>query len=395
MKKSNQEGSRQHNSRLVLSTIYNIGEISRVDISRSTGLTRTTVSEIVTEFMADGLVVESGFSPSTGGKPAILLRVEENAQLLVGVDLAETEFRGALVNLRGEVVHRVEVRVGARDGDAALELVYWLIGDLLRNSGKKIIGIGVGTPGLMEPTTGKVRQAINLNWQDLPLGELLSQRFDLPVHIANDCQVAALGEHTFGVAKGSDHLILIKAGRGIGAGIIIGGRIFYGDNAGAGEIGHVQVVENGDPCRCGNHGCLETILSDHALVRQARQIAEDQPDTILNQMVPHPKDILFETLVRAYRNNDFWVVEMVNEAAHILGKVIAHLVGALNVNQILIAGNFSSFGDELIRPLRQPVQNGTLPGLGCQTDIGFSSLADDIVIQGAASLVLKNELGLF
>ena len=118
IKKSNQEESRQHNSRLVLNTIYQSGEISRVEIARRTQLTRTTVSAIVTEFMDTSLVLETGLAPSTGGKPATLLRVDENARLIVGIDLAENEFCGALVNLRGEIVQRLCLPVRASDGRA-------------------------------------------------------------------------------------------------------------------------------------------------------------------------------------------------------------------------------------------------------------------------------------
>ncbi len=394
MKKTNQESTRQHNSRLVLNTIYQKDEISRVDISRTTRLTRTTVSEIVSGFIHEGLVVEAGLSQSTGGKPATLLRIDPNARLMVGVDLAEHEFRGALVNLRGEILDRAHIPVGDRDGESALQWVYALIEELLGAAEVPVIGIGIGTPGLMDPASGVVRQAINLNWQDLPLGDLLAQRFHLPVRIANDCQVAALGEFTFGDVNG-DHLILIKAGRGIGAGIVLGGKIFYGDNAGAGEIGHIRVVQNGEPCRCGNRGCLETILSDRALIKQSRRILSDHPNSVLNQLVSQPSEITIETLTAAHRAGDPGITTLVDEAAHKLGGVVAHLAGALNINCVLIAGSLSRFGEGLLEPVRQNVQDGTLPGLACQTDVKLASLGDDIVILGAASLILKNELGLY
>jgi len=393
MKKSNQGETRQHNSRLILRTIYQNGEISRVDVSRSTALTRTTVSEIVAEFMAEGLVLESGLSPSTGGKPAILLRVDENARLMLAIDLAESEFRGGLVNLRGEIRHRKTLPVADLDGDAALDLVFTLVQELLAAADRPVLGIGIGTPGLMDPS-GMVSQAINLNWQNLPLGELLFQKFGLPVYIANDCQVAALSEFTFGDAGSGDSLLLIKAGRGIGAGIIVGGKLIYGDNAGAGEIGHIQVLQNGETCRCGNRGCLETIVSENALVAQARRVIQEHPGTALFQRGSRPDDLSIETLLLAYQNKDPWVAALVREAAGILGSVAAHLVGALNINQIKIAGSLSRFGDALVEPVREKVQNGTLKALARHTEVGISSLGDDIVILGAASLIMKNELGL-
>jgi len=209
MKKTNQEETRQHNSWLVLSTIYKNNEISRVDISRSTGLTPTSVSEIFTKYINEGLVVETGFSPSSGGKPAILLRFDEKAQVLIGIDLSESEFRGALVNLRSTIIHRQRIPLYGCDNKRAQELVYKLIEGLVQKAGGNIAGIGIGSPGLMNPRTRMVRQIINLGWKNLTLGERLSQKCDFPVYIANDCQVAALGEFAFGEPTDSEHLVLI------------------------------------------------------------------------------------------------------------------------------------------------------------------------------------------
>ena len=382
MKKSNQEKSRQHNSRLILNTIYQSEEISRVEIARRTRLTRTTVSAIVAEFMDVGLVVETGMAPSTGGKPATLLRVDENSRLIIGVDLAESEFCGALINLRGEIVKRFCLPVEDHNGDDALALVYSLMDQLLQSADRPVIGIGIGVPGLMDPSVGRVRQAVNLDWQDLPLGSLLFERYNLPIHLANDCQVAALGEFTFGKITDKPNLMVIKAGRGIGAGIVLNGQLFYGDYAGAGEIGHIQVIENGKLCRCGNQGCLETIVSNRALVDQGRLMA---PETITD----------FASLLLAYQAGNPQVISLIESTAQVLGRTIIHLVSALNINRILIAGNLTHFGNGLMEPIRQQIQKGVLPVLAQQTEIAAATLGDDIVILGAASLILKYELGLF
>ncbi len=382
MKKSNQEESRQHNSRLVLSTIYQSGEISRVEIARRTRLTRTTVSEIVSEFLETGLVIETGLAPSTGGKPATLLRVAENARLLIGVDLAEQEFCGALVNLRGKIAHRLCLPVADSGAEAAIDQVFKLIEQLLELAEQPIIGIGIGVPGLMDPENRSVREAINLDWHDLPLGDLLYRRFRLPIHLANDCQAAALGEMTFGDSHDCPNLMLIKAGRGVGAGIVLGGQIFYGDNAGAGEIGHIQVVSDGALCRCGNHGCLETLVSSRALVQRAQAEIPGVGDS-------------FEALVLAFETGNPQVISLVESAALILGRSIIHLISGLNINHILLAGSLSRFGEGLIRPVQACVQTGVLPALAQNTQVGLATLGDDIVILGAASLILKKELGLF
>jgi glucokinase-like ROK family protein len=322
-------------------------------------------------------VIETGQAPSQGGKPATLLQVDENSRMLVGIDLAESQFCGALVNLRGEILNRICLPSETASSEDAISLVYRLIEELLQLASQPVIGIGVGVPGLMEPSSGVVRQAVNLNWRQLPLGKLLQERFLRPIYLANDCQVSALGEYTFGTPTGNQNLILIKAGRGVGAGIVINGQLFHGENAGAGEIGHIQVEPNGEICRCGNRGCLETIASTRALIQHA--VA--------------PVDT-FEDLLKAYHAGNPKVIALVEYAAQALSETVKHLVSILNIQQIRLAGNLSHFGNVILETIRRNLQSGVLPALADRTQVNWAALGDDIVILGAASLVLKNELGL-
>ena len=268
--------TRQHNHRLVLRTLYDFGPISRAEVARSTGLTRTTVGDVVGDLLDEGMVEEVGRGPSTGGKSPILLSIVGDARLVIGLDLGESTFSGALVNLRGEVRRVVELPVEGRNGDDALDLVFRLVDELLKESSTTPLGIGVGTPGLVDTRTGTIRWAVNLDWQDLPLGGLLHERYGLPSNVANDSQAAALAEYTFG---GESHgqrlpnLVTIKVGRGIGAGLVLNGSLFQGDGFGAGEIGHVAVVDDGAACRCGRFGCLETVASSRAIAERAAELA--------------------------------------------------------------------------------------------------------------------------
>lgn len=394
MKKSTQEDSKINNRRLILHTIYKECEISRVDVSRQTGLTRTTVSDVVGKFIDEGLVVETGISPSKGGRPSILLRVESDARHLIGIDLANSEFRGAIVNLRGEIRHRMLLPIQDRDGDAALELVYRLIDQLMEKAQRPISGIGIGAPGLMDQRQGIVRNAVNLDWHDLPLVDLLRNRFNLPIYLANDSQAAALAEFSFGECGPHTNLVVVMVGRGVGAGIVLNGSLFYGDNSSSGEIGHTKVVEHGDRCRCGNTGCLETVISSRALIQKAREIARHQPECILNKIVSSPNDITTEVLFQAYQAGDPAIRDLVAQAGDYLGLALTHLSSALNVNHIVIAGSMARFGEGILQPVRQRIHGGILPELAMKTTIRTSSLQNDIVILGAASLVLSKELGL-
>jgi glucokinase-like ROK family protein len=392
--KATREQTRVHNSRLVLKTIYDEGQISRADIARATGLTRATVSDVVADLMAQGLVEEVGYGPSAGGKPPILLSVVDDSRYLIGIDLASDEFRGAVVNLRGDIRHQISLPLHGRDGDAALALVYDLVDALVAATDGPLLGIGIGTPGLMDPFGGVVRRAVNLDWQDLPLRDLLEERYDLPVHVANDCQVAALAEYIFGDGNGAGNLVVVKIEHGIGAGIVLNGRLFYGDTFGAGEIGHVAVVENGLPCRCGNFGCLETVASARAIVQQAQSIARTDPHSPLHGLADSPEAITIDAVCRAVDAGDEAVRQVVAEAGRYLGIAVANVIGVLSVRRLLIAGSVTCFGPVLIDVVRQEMVKRSLATIANETEVEASRMGPDIVILGAAGLVLTRELGL-
>jgi len=394
MRKATRKRTRMHNTHLVLKTIYDSLEISRADIARETSLTRPTVSDVVSDLLETGLVEEVGYGPSTGGKPPILLSVADDSRHLVGIDLASGEFRGAVVNLRGEVRHRAHRPVDGQEGEAALGLAYDLIDELVEAAEMPLLGIGIGTPGLMDTVSGVVRWAVNLGWRDLPLRNLLKERYDLPVYVANDCHAAALAEHTFGNNGDVDNLVVIKVEHGIGAGILINGRLFYGDTFGAGEIGHVSAVENGEPCRCGNIGCLETVASARALVKQAKAVAEGGSTSRFSNFSERPEAITIDTVCEAFDAGDGAVVRMVENTGRHLGRAAANLVGVLSTRRILIAGSVTCFGDGLLDAIEQEMVTCSLGMVARETEVGLSTMGPDIVILGASALVLNYELGL-
>jgi len=394
LQKATRRQSKDHNKGLVLRTVYQAGWISRADVARATTLARPTVSTAVAELIDQGLVTESGLGPSVGGKPPILLRVEDDSRYMIGVDLAESEFRGALVNLRGAIRRRLSLPIHELDGEAALSVVHRLISELVQASDRPIVGIGIGTPGLMDARRGVVRNAVNLNWRDLPLGDMLETRHRLPVYIANDSQVASLAELTFGNGQNIANLIMVKVGRGIGAGIVLDRRPFYGDDSGAGEIGHIVVESGGRLCRCGNRGCLETLASTRSLVQRAQSMWEDTRPSALRNLVASPDDITTGVLVQAVEAGDEAVRAMLAEAGGYLGQVITPLVAGLNIHHVVIAGSMARFGKALIQPIQEHVNSHSLRTLAENAHVEASQLGQDIVILGAAALLLSQELQL-
>jgi predicted NBD/HSP70 family sugar kinase len=394
MKKATREQTKAHNKNLVLNAIYAHCEISRADLARITHLTRSTVSEIVTELIDDGLIKEIGLGESAGGKPPILLCIESEANHVLGIDLASGEFRGAVINLRGEIKNRVDLSVENITGEEALLVVYQLIDRLLELTDRPILGIGIGAPGLMDTDNGVVRYAVNLGWQDLHLGELLKDKYQLPVYIANDSQVSALAENSFDSNTQVDNLVLIKVGRGVGSGIILNQQLYCGDGSGAGEIGHIKVDQPGELCRCGNRGCLETLISSRAIRQKAKEIARETPHAYLNTSVADIESITLEDVYAAYQNGDPDIQALISHAGQSLGQVFASLVSVLNIQRIVIAGSMSIFGDGLIKSVLNSLEASALPALVNGTQITTSKMGEEIVMLGAASMVLQHELGI-
>lgn len=393
MQKATQQQTKTYNSRLVLKTIYDRGRISRADVARLTNLTRTTVSDLVTDLQEKGLVEEVGTGRSLGGRSPILLSVIDDARHLISLDLANDEWRGAVVNLRNEVVSTVSMPIADRGGEEALTLVYDLLDQLVYSTNKNILGIGIGTPGLVDTTNGVVLRAVNLDWRDVPLGTLLQQRYGLPVYVANDSQLAALAQYMFGERQYGSSLVVLKIGHGVGAGIVLKGGLYQGDGFGAGEIGHLSVVDGEQQCRCGNFGCLETLVSDPALKARVRTLAAQYPESLLNDLdLTHDLDT--SAINRAFQAGDTAARQLVFETGRYLGTAVANLVGTLNVRQVVLMGALARLGTPLLEAARQEMLRRSLPPLAEATRIDLVELNPDVVILGASALLLMHELGL-
>jgi N-acetylglucosamine repressor len=378
--KATHQQTRVHNERLVVRTVYDSGPISRADVARQTGLTRTTVSDVVSGLIDEGVVREVGRGQSTGGKAPILLEIDHDARLVVGLDLGEEHFAGSLVNLRGEIRRTVELAVDGRDGDDAVRLVFDLLDELLADVAAPLLGIGIGTPGLVDSRTGTIRRAVNLDWRDLPLGSIVAERYEVPVNVANDSQAAALAEYTYAGEGRVPNLIAIRVGRGVGAGLILRGALFQGDGSGAGEIGHTVVDEHGEPCRCGRTGCLETVAGMRAI--------EARASTAVG------RDVDLATIRDAASAGERWATEIVDDAGGALGRAIAALIGALDVQRIVLLGPVTELGDRWLSAVRREATSRALALLADDVDITLGRPTTNVVIRGASALLVARELGL-
>ncbi len=354
-----QEDARRHHRALILQQLFSRGPASRADLARATALTRVTVSDLVGEMIRDHLLEELG-APAEGriGKPPTLVGFVPDAAHVVCLDLSvEDTMAGALVNLAGAVLTRRSVDTGGATGPDALTLVHRLASDLVGEATRPVLGIGVGTPGVVD-ADGTVLDAPNLGWQDVPLASSLHEALALPVFVANDANTAALAEHTFGHA-GEGGLMLVRVGKGVGAGLILGGQLLHGHRAAAGEIGHVVIDPAGTTCACGRVGCLETVLG---VPRLRQRLEHDGPEAL-------------------------------GRVGELLGTVLAPVVGTLNLHELVLSGPTDLLDGPLSEAVSTTIRRNTMAVSGDHLVVRTSTLGDDVVLVGAAALVLAGELG--
>ena len=390
--KATHQQTRAHNAALVMRALYDFGPISRAEVARLSGLTRTTVGEVIGTLMDDGLAHEIGRGPSTGGKAPILLELIDSARHVIGLDLGEFVFRAALVDIRGQELRTIERPVTGLTGDEALAVVHELIEELASGSSETLLGIGVGTPGIVDGT-GTIRSAVNLDWQDLPLGDILRARHGVPVEVANDSRAAALAIELFSGPR-STNLVAVKVGRGIGAGVVLSGELFHGDGFGAGEIGHVVVDDDGAECTCGRFGCLETVASSRAILRRATEHAIEAPESPLGQRLAAVGELTLDDIRATLDAGDESTRRIVVAAARFLGRMIANLIGVLDVERIVLHGSVAELGDVWLEAVRDEANRRALPLLTGNVVIERAAAIGDLVLLGASAVVLTAELGL-
>ncbi len=357
------EYARRHNRAMVLQRLFHHGPSSRADLARETALARVTVSDLIGDLLAEELVEELGVrAESRVGKPATLVGLRPDAAHIICLDLSdETCFLGAVLDIAGNVLQRRSVPLKRRTAEAALACAVELTRDLVALATRPVLGVGVGSPGVVDPD-GVVLQAPNLGWEQLALRAELADAVNLPVHVANDANTAAMGEHTFGGAEGSG-LMLIRIGRGMGAGLLLDGALLSGHHYAAGEIGHVTVEERGSACACGRRGCLETVVAAPAL-RAAIAGADERATNA--------------ALASGGRR---------------LGMALAPIVSALDLREVVLSGPPELLTTALMEAALATIRKRTMPLVGESLDLRMAFLGADVVLAGAAVLVLSGELG--
>lgn len=367
---------------------------TRPEIMRRTGLGRGVVVQRVGELLERNLIIEAGLEASSGGRPPRALHLNAGAGHILVADLGATSIGVAVADLAGRLVEQVEEPSNITDGP---EFILGRVDEMFKAVRPRaarglgaLWGIGIGVPGPVEFAAGRpVSPPIMPGWDEYPVRARFSARHDVPTWVDNDVNVMALGEYRAGVARGHEAAIFIKVGTGIGAGIIIDGRLHRGSNGSAGDVGHIQVTD--DPsiiCRCGNVGCLEAVASGAALAREGSAAAVEGRSPILARLLAENGRIEALDVGWAASHGDAVSRDLIATAGRWIGSMVATLVNALNPSLVVIGGGVSGIGDPLIASIRETVYRRSLPLATRDLRIVRSELEGDAGRIGAASMVV-------
>jgi glucokinase-like ROK family protein len=373
----------------LLKLIWEEQRISRADIARLTGLSRSTVSEAVKDLLQSGLVKETGAGEARGGRRPIMLDFQDDACGILGLDIGATHVGVALTNLRGQVREWRIAEHPVRDDPAGTRALALRLCRDCRDSWsdgrRQLIGIGVGMPCPIDPRHPfLLSEVVMPGWMGRNGLEELRDGLGLPLLVDNDANLGALAEHWWGAGRGVSDFAYIKVATGIGLGHILGGKIYRGATGVAGEIGHLAIDPHGRPCVCGLNGCLAMYAGTAALVDQTIQLLPDHPGSSL-----HKGTLSIDAIKAAAIEGDPLALHVVQEAAEYLGVTVAGLLNLNNPSLVVFGGGITQVGELLLDPLRQTVRRRTLVSSISAADIITSQLGQRAVAIGASTLILN------
>ncbi len=379
----------------IISIVRQAGEISRLDLMRRSGLSRTTVTGRLSSLLEKGILEEVGVGLSNGGRPPTLVRFAKEAGYVVGIDLGATSLDIAVTNLNAEPLVHAAQEMYVRDGpDLIMPRIKEAVEAVLDGAGinrSSVKAIGMGVPGPVEFSTGRpVTPPLMPGWHLYPVRDYLESAFSRPVYVDNDVNIMALGERWSGIGQDVDNFIFVKIGTGIGCGIVCQGKVYRGADGSAGDIGHIAVGDDATVCRCGNTGCLEALAGGWAIGRNAERIAREGISETLARRLQEAGSLTAVDVSAALSEGDPVVIEVVRQSGQAIGRVLAGLVNFYNPSLIVIGGGVAKVGDLLLAAVRETVYRRSLPLATRHIVVRASALGDDAGIVGAAAMVLGN-----
>jgi len=394
---ADQESVRKVNSSLVLNALRLHAPISRAELANITKLNRSTISNIVNALLEDGLVLETDTLESKIGRPGIALALRPEAGAVIGVEIGVGFISVILTDFVANILWRewIEFSLSKPQIEIVSEaerLIDQAI-SFAKERHLRLLGIGLGVPGLVNVQKGELLFAPNLGWRDVPLRLMWNQRFHLPLYVENEANLGALGEYYFGVGRDVDNFIYLSSGVGLGGGVIINGKLFTGGRGFAGEIGHIQRDPQGEMCGCGRRGCWETQVGPRAVLQRVkRAIATDPDNTLAKHFNGDLGNLTFNQVVDCALEGELLCRSALEEVGRNLGTGIADLANIFNPEMVVIGGAFS-YGREIILPvLEDTIFAETLPAVKEDLRVTFSEHGTDACVLGAIAVVLDSIL---
>jgi predicted NBD/HSP70 family sugar kinase len=373
------------NRSIVLNTIKTLGPIDRARIARHINLSPATVTTITADLISEGLVFEKEPGDSRGGRRPILLAINPKGAYVVGIKLTETRAIAALTDLEATILAKRSSDLSTPDPETAIDLMAQLTNSLLEDAGipsEKLIGVGVGLAGIVDFQKGILRQGTYLGWRNLPVRNLLREKINAEVYVDNDVNTLTLAEVWFGCGQGIENFLTVTVGRGVGLGIVTNHQYYRGAGGGAGEFGHIVIDPDGVQCDCGKRGCLETLVGDPGLLRQAGAAFER------GELDSMPKNTT--ELAQMASQGSQAAIEILKNSGEVLGQALANLINIFNPHRILVSGEGVSRGPFFFDALKNSTSKFALPDLYSDVDLRIEPWGDDVWARGAASLVLRS-----
>jgi N-acetylglucosamine repressor len=363
------------NRNLVVNMLRTHPTMSRADLVRATRLSGPTISSIVAELTVRGLVEDVGQGLSSGGRPPSLLRLNDQANYVIGLKLMGHAISLVVTDLRAAVLYtqvtplpkQAAARAGPtappahREPEVVVAAICAAIETAISSSAvapDRIIGVGVGVAGAVDATTGVCRYSNTFDWHNVALAQPLSERLGLPVILENDANTLTAAEQWFGLGRGVDHFIVVVVGSGIGAGIVVNGQLHRGAHGAAGEFGHIQLGDDGPRCTCGRNGCVEAWASDRAILREIRASVSQGRATSLGDAT-HSEDFTIAQVGTAADDGDELSREVLTRAGHNLARGIAAIVNVINPRLVVISGEGVPAGEWRFGPVRKAIAAST------------------------------------
>ncbi|MBI3976757.1 MAG: ROK family protein [Chloroflexi bacterium] len=380
--------ARELNQAMVFDLVRARRIVSRTGLVRETGLSKATVSDIVDHFLHEGFVRDLGPDESTGGRRPMLLEFDPRARLTMGVELGATSCCAVLTDLNANPIRSRAASIRAVSAEDALATATALIAEVMADVPPGILlGIGVGTPGVVDSESGTIRMAHDLGWRDVPVGSIVAERFGSRVAVVNRAKAAALGEAWCGAGQDVDNLVYVSLSTGIAAGIVVGRRLYQGVSMSDGELGHVTVLPNGPLCRCGNRGCLEALAAGPAVVARIR---EELRAGHASALAESNSDLLtLETIADAARGDDPLVLDVLSEVAEYVGIATANVINVLNPGMLILGGGVIRALPALVPLIQRVVRRRTMPVPFGAVQVVPSHLGAEAVPVGAAAFLLS------